>query len=105
MAALSEYAADDPIHVFLLNADKAAAPTKKEKDALQKALKLKYEGKDSDFEDFTHLHELSLLQVCPYLEFLLRYMDMKRVGDKRWFLNLVDSTRALPGGKKAIKMT
>ena len=57
------------------------------------------------FENFTHIYELSLLQVCPYLEFLLRYMDMKRIGDKRWFLTLVDAVRALPGGAKAIKMS
>jgi hypothetical protein len=105
MKGLSTYAPADPIHEFLLNADPAVKPSKKEKDALQKALKLKYEGKDSDFEDFTHLHDLSLLQVCPYLEYLLRYMDLKRIGDKRWFLSLVDSVRALPGGKKGIKMT
>lgn len=96
---------DDPIVPFLLPTEKASAPSKKEKDNIQKALKLKYEGKLSDFEDFSHLHALSLLQVCPYLEFLLRYMDIKRIGDKRWFLSLVDSVRALPGGKKAIKMT
>jgi hypothetical protein len=32
-------------------------------------------------------------------------MDMKGVGGKRWFLSLVDSIRALPGGKQSIKMT
>jgi hypothetical protein len=105
MKGLVAFAADDPIHEFLLSIDPATKPSKKEKDALQKGLKLKYEGKTSDFEDFNHLQDLSLLQVCPYLEFLLRYMDLKRIGDKRWFLSLVDSTRALPGGKKAIKMT
>jgi hypothetical protein len=105
MKGLSAFAADDPIHEFLLSIDPASKPSKKEKDGLQKGLKLKYEGKPSDFEDFKHLHDLSLLQVCPYLEYLLRYMDLKRIGDKRWFLSLVDSTRALPGGKKAIKMT
>jgi hypothetical protein len=105
MAALAESAEDDPIIAFLLPADKESAPTKKEKEARQKALKLKYSGKDSDFENFIHLFDLSLLQVCPYLEFLLRYMDMKKVAEKRWFLTLVDSARALPGGKAGIKMT
>lgn len=105
MKGLDTYATDDPIRKFLLNTDPSAKPSKKEKDALQKALKLKYEGKESDFEEFHHLHELSLLQVCPYLEFLLRYMDLKRIGGKRWFLSVIDSVRALPGGKKAIKMT
>jgi hypothetical protein len=105
MEAFEKYAEDDPIVEFLLPADKAAAPSRAEKEGRQKALKLKYEGKDSDFEDFVHLHDLSLLQVCPYLEFILRYMEMKHIGDKRWFLSLVDSARALPGGSKGIRMT
>lgn len=105
MEALDKYGEDDPIRAFLLPVDKADAPSRAEKDGRQKALKLKYEGKDSDFEDFMHLHDLSLLQVCPYLEFILRYMDMKKIGDKRWFLSLVDSVRALPGGSKGIRMT
>jgi hypothetical protein len=105
MQALAKADRRDPIIGHLLYTDPKTAPSKKEKDASQKALKAKYEGKHSDFDDFTHLHELSLLQVCPYLEFLLRYMDMKGVGGKRWFLSLVDSIRALPGGKQSIKMT
>jgi superfamily II DNA or RNA helicase len=105
MKGLETFAADDDIREFLLDINPDAKPSKKEKESLQKMLKLKYDGKESDFEDFHHLHELSLLQVCPYLEFLLRYMDLKRIGDKRWFMGLVDASRALPSGKKAIKMT
>jgi hypothetical protein len=110
VAALLKYApADpllkDPIITNLLKGDAEEKPSKSEKLLKQKALKLKYEGKDSDFDDFAHLSELSLLQVCPYLEFILRYMDMKRIGGKRWFLSLVDSSRALPDGKEAIRMT
>jgi hypothetical protein len=105
MKGLETFAADDNIREFLLDINPDAKPSKKEKESLQKMLKLKYDGKESDFEDFHHLHELSLLQVCPYLEFLLRYMDLKRIGDKRWFMGLVDASRALPSGKKAIKMT
>lgn len=110
IAALLKYApADpllkDPIITNLLKGDAEEKPSKSEKLLKQKALKLKYEGKDSDFDDFAHLSELSLLQVCPYLEFILRYMDMKRIGGKRWFLSLVDSSRALPDGKEAIRMT
>lgn len=104
-AALKTHAADDPILPFLLETDLSAKPTADVKKEKQKELKKKYEGKKHTFENFAHIYELSLLQVCPYLEFLLRYMDMKRVGDKRWFLTLVDAVRALPGGTKAIKMS
>jgi hypothetical protein len=107
MEALRRYAKGDPIlkKGVLLETDESAVPSKAVRKEQQKALKLKYDGKPSDFTDFSHLQSLSLLQVCPYLEFLLRYMDMKKVGDRRWFLSLVDSLRALPGGDKAIKMT
>jgi hypothetical protein len=107
MEALARYAPKDPILTgeMLLPTESAKAPSKIEKKEEQKGLKLKYEGKSSEFEEFSHLYSLSLLQVCPYLEFLLRYMDMKKVGDRRWFLSIVDSVRALPGGEKRIEMT
>jgi hypothetical protein len=43
--------------------------------------------------------DLSLKQVCPYMEFLLRYADRQGVGGVRWFLSVVDSARA------GVKMT
>lgn len=42
----------------------------------------------------THISHLSLKQICPYMEFLLRFAEMKHVGGKRWFLGLVDAVRA-----------
>jgi hypothetical protein len=42
----------------------------------------------------THITHMSLKQVCPYMEFLLRYCDMKHYGGKRWFLPLVEAVRA-----------
>jgi hypothetical protein len=105
-SVLQTKAATDLIIPLLLDNRPDTAPSKKEKDALQKSVKERYEGKPAaGLDDFTHLHALSLRQICPYMEFILRYMDMKKVGGKRWFLTAVDSVRALPGGKKAIKMT
>jgi hypothetical protein len=105
-AALQTMAAGDPILPLLLDNRPDTAPTKKDKDALQKKVKDRYEGKPAaGLDDFTHLHALSLRQICPYMEFILRYMDMKKIGGKRWFMSAVDSARALPGGKKGIKMT
>ena len=54
---------------------------------------LLYENAINDIED------LSLDQACPYMEFLFRYADMKKIDGKRWFLSVVDSARS------GIKMT
>jgi len=40
-----------------------------------------------------HIADLSLKQICPYLEFLLRYADIKRLNGKRWFLSAVEMAR------------
>lgn len=42
----------------------------------------------------THVSHMSVKQACPYMEFLLRWMDIHRAHGKRWFLSLVDSERA-----------
>lgn len=47
-----------------------------------------------DAKNFKHIGDLTLKQTCPYMEFLLRWMDLHRVGGKRWFLSVVDSVRA-----------
>ena len=50
----------------------------------------------------SHVHDLSLKQSCPYIEFLLRWMDMKHIDGKRWFLSVVDMAR-IPMKKKEDK--
>lgn len=42
-----------------------------------------------------HIWDLTQKQICPYMEFLLRWMDEERVEGKRWFLSMVDAVRAL----------
>ena len=42
-----------------------------------------------------HIWDLTQKQICPYMEFLLRWMDEERVGGKRWFLSMVDAARSL----------
>jgi hypothetical protein len=41
-----------------------------------------------------HLYDLSKNELCPYMEFLLRWMDTVRLANKRWFLTLVESGRS-----------
>ena len=44
--------------------------------------------------DFKHIDDLSHIQVCAYMETLLRLMDYKRYRGVRWFLNSVEASRA-----------
>jgi superfamily II DNA or RNA helicase len=68
-----------------------------EHDAVQEALKKRYDpkakGARSDVK-VSHVKHLSLKQICPYMEFLLRWMDIHRLDGKRWFLSVVDAARA-----------
>jgi len=92
------FADDAPIIRLLLSEDPAAFITDtKERAGIQDALKKVYDptvrAADPSLR-ITHISHLSLKQVCPYMEFLLRLMDMRRVSGKRWFLPLVDAVRA-----------
>ena len=51
-------------------------------------------GKKQSALTLTKIYDLSKAQWCPYMEFLLRIMDSKRVGGRRWFLSLVEHARA-----------
>lgn len=50
-------------------------------------------GRQADF-DFKHIDDLSHIQVCAYMETLLRLMDYKKYRGDRWFLNAVEASRA-----------
>jgi hypothetical protein len=104
---LQTLAPADPVLPLLLNMTKEGVSSMSEKKKRQAAVKARFEGKAAAAaSDFTHIADLTLRQVCPYLEFLMRYMDMRRVGGQRWMLSLVDSARALPDDEKQrVKMT
>lgn len=42
-----------------------------------------------------HVWDLTQKQICPYMEFLLRWMDEERIEGKRWFLSLVEAVQTL----------
>jgi hypothetical protein len=50
-------------------------------------------GAEDSSKEATHLEDLTLKQICPYLEFLLRYADIQRIDGKRWFLSAVEMAR------------
>ena len=92
------FAADSQIVKLLVPDDAAGAiEDNKVRQSIQDALKKLYNPKVKATEPglrITHISHLSLKQICPYMEFLLRWMDIHRVGGKRWFLSLVDAVRA-----------
>jgi len=94
-------AADAPIRALLLD-DSDAEITDGEHDRVQEAVKKRYNPRANAADPslkITHLKHMSLKQMCPYMEFLLRWMDAHHVGGKRWFLSVVDAARA--GAKMA----
>jgi hypothetical protein len=44
--------------------------------------------------ELMHITDLTKNQVCSYMEFLLRWSDIHRVGGKRWFLSVVEAILA-----------
>jgi len=90
--------AEDPFLVSLLKDDFVDIPEDmKEASTLRKgAVKDRMLGKKEKHPDVTleYICEMSRLQLCPYFEFILRVLDRRRVGGKRWFLSLVDAARA-----------
>ena len=91
---------DLPIVPFLLNDNTAEQDDDKTIKRRQDAVKKQFLTAGAAFSvDLEHTADLSLKQVCPYMEFLLRYADRHSMDRKRWFLSVVDSVRA------GVKMT
>jgi hypothetical protein len=98
---IDKYAPADPIRSLLLDIAKETLPSDKEKAERQGDVTKRFSGKAAT-RDLIHLGDLTLKQLCPYTEYLLRYMELKKFGGKRWFFSLVDSARS---GPKKIKMS
>lgn len=89
--------ADSPIRSLLLADGLDDDISDAEHDAVQEAIKKRYDPKAKGVKKdlaITHVKHLSLKQMCPYMEFLLRWMDIHRLDGKRWFLSVVDAARA-----------
>lgn len=88
---------EDEIRTLLLDDAPERKAVDKIRKARQDAVKRRF-GKKIDVPDksldIIHTSDLSLRQICPYMEFLLRWMEMRRVGEKHWFLSIVESARA-----------
>ena len=89
--------AEHILRSMLLGDDPASSIPNKDRVPIQDAVKARYDMKTKVADPslhITHVSHLSVKQSCPYIEFLLRWMDNSNVGGKRWFLSLVDSARA-----------
>jgi hypothetical protein len=106
-------AAGDPIAALLLADKPADTKADKGRKARQDILDKQFTAVDPAFrsdstdtstsvggkDPLINTGDLTLKQICPYMEFLLRYADRRALGDVRWFLSVVDSARA------GVKMT
>ena len=91
---------------LLLDDRKETAPTEADKKREQDAVRERYEpskkSKGSAEIDIRHIHTLNLKQICPYTEFLFRWLDAIPAGaGPRFFLSAVDYVRAVEAADKA----
>ena len=98
----------DPISGLLLSDKPAERANDEDRKKRQKLLTAQFAKPDPKFlvgsaDPLKHTGDLTLKQICPYLEFLLRYADSRALPmdgvPRRWFLSVVDSARA------GVKMT
>jgi len=85
--------AEDVLITALLDDATDTAPTATHSKAVKDAYAKRYDGTASAIV-MKHIDELNRHQACMYMELLLRILDNRRVGGKRWFLSVVDSVRA-----------
>jgi hypothetical protein len=87
-----------PMKPFLftdLSDVKGAAVLDEERKKIQESLEKKYKSGGSVTEDsITDISHLVVVQVCMYVDFLLRWLDLKHTDDKRWFLRLTEAARS-----------
>jgi hypothetical protein len=66
-----------------------------EREDIQKALLNQYKpGGPRSETNITDIAHLIVVQVCIYMDFLLRWLDMKETDGKRWFLRLTETARS-----------
>ena len=99
-------AKDAPILALIVDDSAGVDISEKDRNKVQDALAKRYNPKskkkitaaDADLV-VAHLKHMSQKQLCPYMEFLMRWMDRQRLGGKRWFLTTAEAARA--GAKMA----
>ncbi len=88
---------DHVLHSLLLDPSssdevKQEAKVRSKKKAIEERFK---EGGErvADADMPIYLWELSVKQICQYMDYMLRWMDRNHINDKRWLLSLVDMDR------------
>ena len=97
MKVIHTYLVDNPDIKSLILNDSEIPVNKEERKEFKRRFDVCYPKKPALVETtlpiLTHIQQLSQKQICPYIEFLLRWMDLKRIRGKRWFLSVVDIAR------------
>ena len=86
-----------PIVPLLLTDTADTAPTEAIRKDRQDYVKRRFETSLGTLDprmDIQHTSDLSLKQICPYMEFLLRWMQVRKINGTNWFLSVVESARA-----------
>lgn len=88
---------DNSIHRLLLEDSEDTLPAKDVFVAKKAELESRYRKNNprrNSSLDMNHIGDMSLKQACPYMEFLLRWLDATQFQGKRWFLSVAESARA-----------
>jgi hypothetical protein len=93
----AEIPESSPIHAHLftdLSESRPAKETDRERIDLQSDIETMFKSESAKNVKITDISHLIVVQVCIYLDFLLRWLDMKKTGGKRWHLRLTETARS-----------
>jgi hypothetical protein len=86
-----------PMHAHLftdLSESRPAKETDRERIDLQSNIEAMFQSETVKTVQITDISHLIVVQVCIYLDFLLRWLDMKKTDGKRWHLRLTETARS-----------
>jgi hypothetical protein len=86
-----------PIHAHLftdLSEARLDKDVDRERTTIQTDLDAMFKSETARDVKITDISQLIVVQVCVYLDFLLRWLDMKKTNGKRWYLRLTETARS-----------
>ena len=93
----AEIPKSSPIYAHLftdLSESRPAKETDRERIDIQSDIETMFKSESAKDVKITDISHLIVVQVCIYLDFLLRWLDMKKTDGKRWHLRLTETARS-----------
>lgn len=82
-------------HLFTdLSESRPAKEVDRERIDIQSDIEAMFKSETTKDAKITDISQLIVVQVCIYFDFLLRWLDMKKTGGKRWYLRLTETARS-----------